>query len=38
MPLTFAGKPVPGVLIVAAHWLGFILVSAALWLLVGSQA
>ena len=27
--------PVPGAFIVAAHWLGFVVVSAALWLLVG---
>jgi len=36
MPLAFGGKRVPGAIIVAAHWLGFIVVSAALWLLVGS--
>jgi fumarate reductase subunit C len=36
MPLTFGGKLVPGALIVAAHWFGFVLVSAALWLLAGS--
>ena len=36
MPLMFRGKRVPGVFIIAAHWLGFFLVSAALWLLVGS--
>ncbi len=36
MPLTFGGKRVPGVFIVATHWLGFVLVSAALWLLMGS--
>lgn len=35
MPLTFAGKRVPGAIIIAAHWLGFVVVSAALWLLVG---
>lgn len=33
MPLTLGGKRVPGVLIIAAHWLGFFLVSVALWLL-----
>lgn len=38
MPLTFAGKPVPGAFIIAAHWIGFVLLSAALWLLVGSRA
>jgi len=36
MPLTFRGKRIPGAFIIAAHWLGFLLVSAALWLLVGS--
>jgi len=36
MPLMFAGKRVPGAIIVAAHWFGFVIVSAALWLLVGS--
>jgi succinate dehydrogenase subunit C len=35
MPLMFGSKRVPGVLIVAAHWLGFAMVSGALWLLVG---
>jgi fumarate reductase subunit C len=35
MPLMFGDKPVPGVLIIAAHWIGFVLVSVALWLLVG---
>ena len=35
MPLMFRGGRVPGAVIVAAHWLGFILVSVALWLLVG---
>ncbi|MDH3513032.1 MAG: fumarate reductase subunit C [Gammaproteobacteria bacterium] len=35
MPLMISGKPVPGAFIVAAHWLGFVVVSAALWLLVG---
>jgi len=36
MPLTLAGKRVPGAFIIAAHWFGFFLVSAALWLLAGS--
>ncbi len=36
MPLMFRGKRVPGAFIIAAHWLGFLVVSAALWLLVGS--
>ena len=35
MPLTFGGKRVPGAVIVAAHWFGFLVLSAALWLLVG---
>ena len=35
MPLMFGGKRVPGAVIVAAHWFGFLVVSAALWLLVG---
>jgi len=38
MPLMFSGKRVPGALIVAAHWLGFAVVSVVLWLLLGSQA
>jgi len=36
MPLMLGGKRIPGALIVAAHWLGFIIVSAAVWLLIGS--
>jgi succinate dehydrogenase subunit C len=36
MPLMFGGKRVPGAIIIAAHWLGFVVVSAALWLLVDS--
>lgn len=36
MPLMFGGKRVPGVIIIAAHWLGFVLVSAVLWIVVGS--
>jgi fumarate reductase subunit C len=36
MPLMFGGKRLPGAIIVAAHWAGFVVVSAALWLLVGS--
>jgi len=35
MPLVFRGKRVPGAVIIAAHWLGFVIVSAALWLVVG---
>lgn len=35
MPLMFGGKRVPGVIIIAAHWLGFVLVSAVLWIVVG---
>ena len=35
MPLMLAGKRVPGAIIIAAHWFGFVLVSAALWLMVG---
>jgi len=35
MPLMFGGKRLPGVVIIAAHWFGFLVVSAALWLLVG---
>ncbi len=36
MPLMIAGKRIPGPFIVAAHWFGFIVVSAALWLVAGS--
>lgn len=36
MPLMLAGKRVPGAFIVAAHWLGFAVVSVALWLVVGN--
>ncbi len=36
LPLTYGGKRLPGVIIVAAHWAGFVVVSATLWLLVGS--
>ncbi len=35
MPLMFGGKRVPGAIIIAAHWFGLVVVSAALWLLVG---
>jgi len=34
MPIALAGKRLPGFVIVATHWLGFVLVTAALWLLV----
>ncbi len=36
MPLMLAGKRIPGALIIAAHWFGFAVFGAALWLLVGS--
>jgi fumarate reductase subunit C len=36
MPLAVGGKRVPGAFIVAAHWLGFVVVSVALWLVAGS--
>lgn len=36
MPLMLGGKRVPGVIIVAAHWFGFVVISVALWALVGS--
>jgi fumarate reductase subunit C len=36
MPLMLGGRRIPGAFIIAAHWFGFILVSTALWLLVGS--
>jgi hypothetical protein len=32
------GKRIPGAIIVAAHWLGFVVVSAALWLVARGQA
>jgi succinate dehydrogenase subunit C len=35
MPLMFGTRRVPGFFIVAAHWLGFVIVSGALWLVVG---
>ena len=35
MPLMLGGKRIPGALIIAAHWFGFLVLSAALWLLVG---
>ena len=35
MPLKLGDKPVPGALIVAAHWFGFGVVSVVMWLLVG---
>ncbi len=34
MPLAFGAKRVPGAIIVAAHWLAFVIVSGVLWLLV----
>jgi fumarate reductase subunit C len=34
MPLVFAGKRVPGAVIVLGHWAGFIVASAIFWLLV----
>jgi len=36
MPLMLGGKRVAGAFIIAAHWFGFVLVSVALWLVVGS--
>jgi fumarate reductase subunit C len=36
MPLMIGKKHLPGVIIVAAHWIGFVVVSAALWMLVRS--
>jgi fumarate reductase subunit C len=36
MPLMVGSKKVPGAFIIAAHWFGFVVVSAALWALVGS--
>lgn len=36
MSLMYGGKRLPGAIIVAAHWAGFVVVSAASWLLVGS--
>ncbi len=36
MPLVIAGKRVPGPLIVAAHWLGFAVVTLALLTLAGA--
>lgn len=36
MPLMFGGRRVRGAIIVTAHWLGFVLVSATLWILAGS--
>lgn len=36
MPLMIGRKRVPGTVIVAAHWFGFFVVSATLWLLAGS--
>lgn len=37
MPLMMGGKRIPGTIIVAAHWLGFVVVSAALWLVARGQ-
>lgn len=34
MPLVLAGKRVPGLVIIGAHWLGFLVASAALWALM----
>jgi fumarate reductase subunit C len=36
MPLMVGSKKVPGAFIIAAHWFGFVVVSAAFWALVGS--
>jgi fumarate reductase subunit C len=36
MPLMFAGRRIPGPVIVAVHWLGFVALSTAVWLLAGS--
>ncbi len=36
MPLMVGSKKVPGAFIIAAHWFGFVVVSAALWVLAGS--
>ena len=37
MPLMIGSKRLPGTFIIAAHWFGFVVVSAALWLLAGGQ-
>ncbi len=36
MPLMVGSKKVPGAFIIAAHWLGFVVASTALWVLAGS--
>lgn len=36
MPLMLRGQRLPGAVIIAAHWLIFALLSAAVWLLVSS--
>jgi len=36
MPLMIGSKRIPGPFIVAAHWFGFVVVSAALWLVAAS--
>jgi fumarate reductase subunit C len=33
MPIALGGKRLPGFVIVAAHWLGFVVLSAGLWML-----
>ena len=33
MPIVLAGKRVPGFIIVAAHWVGFAVVTVVVWLL-----
>jgi hypothetical protein len=35
MPLMFAGKKIPGALIVGAHWFAFAAISAVVWLVAG---
>ena len=37
MPLMIGSKRLPGLIIVAAHWIGFIVVSVVLWLFAGGQ-
>ena len=36
MPLMVGGNRIPGAIIIAAHWFGFAVASAVLWLLAGS--
>lgn len=37
MPIVIAGRRLPGTIIIAGHWAGFVIASAIVWWLAGSS-